>query len=740
MKEGRRLADRFLILKTIGAGGVTEVSLAQDDQMGEWVALRVLTTPFADQWEILRNACRDTRQLAHPNIARVFDFYGGVDTPFICREYVEGASIGEFAGRSIAEKLGVFADVAAALESAHALGVVHGDLKASKILRDVRGKVRVIDFRIAAAHRAVAPPAATSDTMSPQVRRGEAPVAADDIFSLGALITQTMSPTRVPQALVELIGAMSAESRNARLTDLREIRQALTAFSNREAQAPDAILSAPPLLRPAAASAIPRDATPTGRSPAGRSRNLQYAIASGVLALAALIVFVVLPHWVESSGAPGFSSESRKTAESAEAGGGENFTPPREAATASKSSVESMLARLLPMREQLEASAVERWAATDYARAREIEGRGDAAFIEGDYATAHTNYREALAIFEELSERRGTALAASLEAGAFALDERDQARAIEAFDLAIAIEPNHAEALAGARRAENLGALMAHMSAGKAFENDASLDSARGEYAKAVEIDPQYAPAREAFERAEAAQADNDYESNLSLAVVSLANGNLGNARTHFERARALRPNSPEVADGLRQLQQTESSRAIASWRERAESAEVAEKWSEAASLYQKILETQDNLSFAEEGLRRNRELARIAEGIANLLDDPTQLFRPEILEEAHNLIELGRRTAAGKPKLAEQVQHLEIAVQLASTPIPVVFESDTVTEVIIRGMGTLGNFSRRDVPLKPGRYIVVGRRNGYRDTRSEISIIPGRQQPVVEVRCTERI
>jgi tetratricopeptide (TPR) repeat protein len=281
---------------------------------------------------------------------------------------------------------------------------------------------------------------------------------------------------------------------------------------------------------------------------------------------------------------------------------------------------------------------------------------------------------------------------------------------------------------------------MAHMSAGKAFEAGDALDSARGEYVKAREIDPQYAPAHEALERVEAAQADNDYESNLSLAVVALANGNLGNARTHFETARALRPDSPEVADGLRQVQQIKSSRAIGSLRKRAELAEGAEKWSDAASLYQAILETQEHLSFAEEGVRRNRELARMAERVATLLDDPTQLFRTEILEEAHNLIELGRRAAEDKPELAEQLRSLEIAVRLASTPIPVVFESDTVTEVVIRGVGTLGNFSRRDVPLKPGRYIVVGRRDGYRDTRSEISVIPGRQQPVVEVRCTEKI
>jgi serine/threonine protein kinase/Tfp pilus assembly protein PilF len=725
MMEGRRLADRFLILKTIGAGGATEISLAQDAEMGELVALRVLTAPFADQWEVLRDACRDARQLAHPHIARVFDFYRSEDTPFICREYVEGASIGDFAGRSIDDEFVVFAEVAAALESAHGLGVVHGDLKASKVLRDVRGNVRVIDFRIAAAVRAVAPPATAGDHMSPQVRVGEIPVAADDIYSLGVLIAQTIPTARTPRELGELIGAMRAEQRDARPTNLSEIQTALTAFSNGAAGPPKTISSTAPVLRPPAASAMRREDSPDRRDLADSSRNLQYAVAAGVLALAALVVFVVLPHWVESPGAPESPSES------AEVENAETTSPLRETATASKSSVESMLAQLIPMREQLEAAAVERWAATDYARAKEIEGRGDAAFIEGDYATAQTHYDEALAAVEALSGQRDTAFTASLEMGTAALEAGDEERAIEAFDLALAIEPNHAVALEGARRAEGLGALLAHMSAGKTFEASEALDSARAEFAKALEIDPQYAPAREALERVEAVRADNEYESNLSLALVSMANGNLGAARSHFERARALRPGSPEVVDGLRQLQQVESSRAIASLRKRAESAESAENWSEAASLYQTILKTQDNLPFAEEGLRRNRELARIAERIAKLLVDPTQLFRSETLEEAGNLMKLGRRAAEGRPKLSGQVP---------STPIPVVFESDTFTEVVVRGVGTLGNFARRDVPLKPGRYVVVGRRNGYRDTRSEISVIPGRQPPVVEIRCTEKI
>jgi serine/threonine protein kinase/Tfp pilus assembly protein PilF len=733
MMEGRHFADRFRILKTIGADGATEVSLAQDDQLGELVALRVLTAPFADRWEILRDACRDARQLAHPNIARVFDFYRGEDSAFICREYIEGASVAEFAGRSTAEGLVIFAQVAAALELAHDLGVVHGDLKASKILRDVRGNARLIDFQIVAALR-TAMPAAGSDHISPQIRMGEAPVAADDIYALGVVIAQTMPPECAPKELGELIRAMSAEQRNARLTDLREIRQRLAALSNDAERAPEASSPVAPPLRPAAASSVDREAPPTQLGGAGSSRNLQYAIVAGLLALAAGVVFVALPRWVESSGALESPSESTEV-------GGEEASPPmEEASSASRSSVEALLAQLIPLRKELEASAVERWAKADYTSAKEIEGRGDAAFLERDYAAAQADYGEALMVFEELSGRRVSALATSLEAGATALEEGNQERAIEAFDLALAIEPSNATALAGASRAEGLGALMAHMSAGKAFETNDDLDSARGEYAKALEIDPQYAPALERLAHIEAAQADNDYESNLSLALVSLAKGNLGAARTHFERARAIRPSSPEVADGLRQLQQIESSRAIASLRKRAEAAEGAEKWSEAASLYQTIGKTQDNLSFAEEGLKRNRELARIAGGIAKLLDDPTQLFRPETLEEARDLMQLGRRSAEGRPKLAEQVRSLEIVVQLASTPISVAFESDTVTEVVIRGVGTLGNFARRDVPLKPGRYVVVGRRNGYRDTRSEILVIPGKQQPVVEIRCTDEI
>ncbi|HXV36185.1 MAG TPA: hypothetical protein VEC18_03495, partial [Myxococcota bacterium] len=245
---------------------------------------------------------------------------------------------------------------------------------------------------------------------------------------------------------------------------------------------------------------------------------------------------------------------------------------------------------------------------------------------------------------------------------------------------------------------------------------------------------------REALARLDAARTDRDFEAELSLALVALAGGKLGPARAHFEAARALRPDSAEVIDGLRQLQQIESSRAIAKQRALAEAAELDERWSDAASHYQAILETQPHLPFAEQGLRRNRELARVTERIAQLLADPAQLLHAANLDEARRLGESARTAASGKPKLGDQIRQLDAAIELASTPISVAFESDAATEVVIRGVGTLGSFARRDLALKPGRYVVIGRRDGYRDTRTEISVVPGARPPVVDVRCTEKI
>jgi len=66
--------------------------------------------------------------------------------------------------------------------------------------------------------------------------------------------------------------------------------------------------------------------------------------------------------------------------------------------------------------------------------------------------------------------------------------------------------------------------------------------------------------------------------------------------------------------------------------------------------------------------------------------------------------------------------------------------ESDGQTQVVIYRVGQYGTFSTRDVELLPGRYTVVGTRNGYRDVRREVVLPPGAAPAALTVRCEEPI
>ena len=93
LSKGQQLADRFTLLSLKGQGGMGEVWLADDSELGEPVALKILTPVLAEipgMVEVLRQECRNARRLIHPNIVRVFDFHAADGAFFISMQYVEG--------------------------------------------------------------------------------------------------------------------------------------------------------------------------------------------------------------------------------------------------------------------------------------------------------------------------------------------------------------------------------------------------------------------------------------------------------------------------------------------------------------------------------------------------------------------------------------------------------------------------------------------------------------------------
>ncbi|MGE5596149.1 MAG: serine/threonine-protein kinase [Hyphomicrobiales bacterium] len=189
------LAGRYELERRLGAGGMAEVWLARDALSGGAVAVKfVLPGAGAEAREALAREASIGRQLQHPNIAALLDSGEDEDgQPYLVFEYVTGPSLREMIAwrgplpDATVRDIGL--GVAAALEYAHARGVVHNDLKPENILLPPTGP-KVLDFGAAdSLSRTVGPERArelmgTIAYLAPEVLQGADPSPASDVYAL----------------------------------------------------------------------------------------------------------------------------------------------------------------------------------------------------------------------------------------------------------------------------------------------------------------------------------------------------------------------------------------------------------------------------------------------------------------------------------------------------------------------------------------------------------------------------
>jgi hypothetical protein len=109
-------------------------------------------------------------------------------------------------------------------------------------------------------------------------------------------------------------------------------------------------------------------------------------------------------------------------------------------------------------------------------------------------------------------------------------------------------------------------------------------------------------------------------------------------------------------------------------------------------------------------------------------------------LENAIALIEEIEEIEPKGPQLKERFERLVQIVRAAQTPVKIIVESDTFTDVAVYKVGKMGRFESRELSLRPGTYTIVGTRDGYQDVRKKITIKPGQSELRVTIRCEVKI
>ncbi|MFJ2828743.1 protein kinase [Streptomyces sp. NPDC087263] len=217
---GRAVAGgRYQLRDLLGEGGMASVHLAYDSVLDRQVAIKTLHTELGREQafrERFRREAQSVAKLTHTNIVSVFDtgedVLDGMTTPYIVMEYVEGRPLGSVLDQDIAQygampadkALKITADVLAALEISHEMGLVHRDIKPGNVMTTKRGVIKVMDFGIARAMQSgvtsmtqTGMVVGTPQYLSPEQALGRAVDARSDLYSVGIMLFQ-LTTGRLP--------------------------------------------------------------------------------------------------------------------------------------------------------------------------------------------------------------------------------------------------------------------------------------------------------------------------------------------------------------------------------------------------------------------------------------------------------------------------------------------------------------------------------------------------------------
>ena len=189
--------DRYELLEVISSGGMATVWRARDTRLERFVAVKRPhpAAPGDDSAAQLAREARAAASLSHPNLVTVFDFGTDEMGPYLVMELVDGPTLQEMSGDLVAhDAIDIGGQLADALATIHAAGIVHRDVKPGNVIMSERGPL-LTDFGIATVPGATATLTvpgkilATPAYAAPEVLAGAKPTPASDVYSLGMTIS-----------------------------------------------------------------------------------------------------------------------------------------------------------------------------------------------------------------------------------------------------------------------------------------------------------------------------------------------------------------------------------------------------------------------------------------------------------------------------------------------------------------------------------------------------------------------
>ncbi len=203
---GTLVADRYRLERKLGTGGMADVWLAEDQELGRHIAVKILHERYANDEQFVERFRREATHaagLSHPNIVSIYDRGVSDGSYYIVMEYVEGRTLKELIVTRgpcpVPVAISYTRQILAALRYAHKNGIIHRDIKPHNVIVDREGRIKVADFGIARAGTSEMTEAGsivgTAQYLSPEQARGAPVDESSDIYSTGIVLYELLTGT-----------------------------------------------------------------------------------------------------------------------------------------------------------------------------------------------------------------------------------------------------------------------------------------------------------------------------------------------------------------------------------------------------------------------------------------------------------------------------------------------------------------------------------------------------------------
>ena len=323
-------------------------------------------------------------------------------------------------------------------------------------------------------------------------------------------------------------------------------------------------------------------------------------------------------------------------------------------------------------------------------------------------------------------------------AKAFAADDIDDAAQLNA--QALKVKGDFSDALAFQKRIDTYHEVADLYEQARVGGVEGNIEKQRAAYQQILKLDPQQQDAKAALAKVEQQIKQQRFAGALATAVNAIDKKDFDRAQEALTKASAIDNNRPELATLQAQIDAELKSQGVKSLEKRIQVFAGADEWQTVQMLAEKGLADYPDSRVVQQAKQSAGEILAASSALDVYIERPGRLADNNIRQNAVNAVSKYSGLTQLSAKLGEKINQVEQLIEKENQPIDVTIRSDNRTYIKVLGVGVVGEVREKTIQLKPGKYQLEGRRDGYRSIIVDVVVEKSGTPIVINVQCNERV